>query len=81
MNSKIGTICETYFVSMLSHQHKLHYVERGNFLIDEKFTVEIGGQNKGFKQIKDIPNSFLAIDDIEIGDGGKIPLWLFGVLY
>jgi hypothetical protein len=25
--------------------------------------------------------SFLACDDIEIGFGAKIPLWLFGFLY
>jgi predicted AAA+ superfamily ATPase len=80
-NQDIGTVRETYFASMLSSGHKLHYVERGDFLIDEKFTVEIGGANKGFKQIADIPNSFLACDDIEIGFGAKIPLWLFGFLY
>jgi len=51
--------------------------KRGDFLIDEKFTVEIGGANKSFKQIA----TFLALDDIKIGFGGKIPLWLFGFLY
>jgi predicted AAA+ superfamily ATPase len=80
-NQDIGTVRETYFASMLSSGHKLHYIERGDFLIDEKFTVEIGGANKGFKQIANIPNSFLACDDIEIGFGAKIPLWLFGFLY
>ncbi len=48
-------------------------------MIDNLF--EIGGRNKGFEQIKGIPNSYLAIDDIEIGIGKKIPLWLFGFLY
>jgi predicted AAA+ superfamily ATPase len=80
-NQDIGTVRETYFASMLSSGHKLHYIERGDFLIDEKFTVEIGGANKGFKQIANIPNSFLACDDIEIGFEAKIPLWLFGFLY
>jgi len=32
-------------------------------------------------QIADIPESFVAADDIEIGTGNKIPLWLFGFLY
>ncbi len=77
----IGTIRETYFASMLSSGHRIHYVDRGDFLIDEKFTVEVGGENKSFKQIKDMPNSFLALDDIELGFGAKIPLWLFGFLY
>jgi predicted AAA+ superfamily ATPase len=80
-NQEIGTIRETYFVSMLSSGHRVHYVEKGDFLIDEKFTVEVGGANKSFKQIKDIPNSFLALDDMEIGFRGKIPLWLVGFLY
>jgi len=81
INSNIGTVRETFFVSMLYKQHTLNYVTKGDFLIDEKFTVEIGGRNKNFKQIKDMPNSFLALDDIEIGFRGKIPLWLFGFLY
>jgi len=80
-NQEIGTIRESFFISMVSSQHRIHYVEKGDFLIDEKFTVEVGGANKSFKQIKDIPNSFLALDDMEIGFGGKIPLWLFGFLY
>jgi len=80
-NQEVGTVRESYFVSMLSSGHRVHYVEKGDFLIDEKFTVEVGGANKSFKQIKDIPNSFLALDDMEIGFGGKIPLWLFGFLY
>jgi hypothetical protein len=40
----------------------------------------VGGKNKSFSQVKGIDNSFLAVDDIETGIGGKIPLWLFGVI-
>ena len=59
------------------------FVRRGGefIVIDEKFTVEVGGANKSFKQIANILDSFLALDDMEIGFGGKIPLWLFGFLY
>jgi len=81
MNSETGTIRETFFVSMMHYQYTLHYVEKGDLLIDEKFTVEIGGKNKSFKQIQEIPSSFLALDDIETGIDKKIPLWLFGFLY
>jgi len=59
----------------------LSYPTKGDFLVNEKFTFEIGGKNKSFKQIKDISNSFVVADDIEIGSGNKIPLWLFGFLY
>ena len=39
------------------------------------------GPKKSFNQIKDVENSFLAIDGVEFGRGNKIPLWLFGFLY
>lgn len=51
------------------------------FLIDNLHTIEVGGHRKSFEQIKDMDNSYLAVDDIEIGNGKKIPLWLFGFLY
>ena len=79
-SSDIGTKRETYFASMISYNHSLNYISSGDFLVDEKFTIEIGGKNKDFQQIKDIPNSFIVADDIEIGFGKKIPLWLFGFL-
>ncbi|MBF0266385.1 MAG: ATP-binding protein [Gammaproteobacteria bacterium] len=81
LNSDIGTIRETLFAAMLSPKHSLYYVLHGDFLIDEKYTVEIGGKNKSFEQIKHIPDAFLVIDDIEYGFGNKIPLWIFGFLY
>ena len=81
ISKDIGTLRETYFVSNVCTKHKLHYLDKGDFLIDEKYTVEIGGKNKGFEQIKDLPNSYVVSDDIEVGFGNKIPLWLFGFLY
>ena len=62
-------------------QHKIEIPKKGDFLVDDKYIFEIGGRNKRFKQIKDLPNSFIVADDIEIGFGNKIPLWLFGFLY
>ena len=80
-NQEIGTIRETFFNSQLRYNHKLHYPKIGDFLVDERYIFEIGGKSKGFKQIKDVENSFVVSDDIEIGFGNKIPLWLFGFLY
>jgi hypothetical protein len=31
--------------------------------------------------VKDVPDSYIAVDDIEIGHHNRIPLWLFGFLY
>lgn len=80
-SSDIGTLRETYFASQVSFNHSIYYVKNGDFLIDEKYTIEIGGKNKSFAQIKDIANSFVVADEIEVGFGNKIPLWLFGFLY
>ena len=57
------------------------YPTKGDFLMDGRWLFEVGGVAKSFGQIKDEPDSFLAIDDIEIGRGNKIPLWMFGLLY
>ncbi len=80
-NSKKGTIRETFFANQVSQKSHLAISKQGDFTIDNKFRVEIGGKNKSFKQIKDIPNSFVVADDIEVGFDRKIPLWLFGFLY
>ncbi len=77
---EIGTVREVFFMSMIGEEH-LEVPKKGDFLIDNKYIVEVGGANKGFKQIKDLENSYVIADDIEIGSGNKIPLWLFGFLY
>lgn len=87
-----GTIRETFFVNQLQNYFNLHKnrsfldeqllaSKQGDFFIDSKYTVEVGGKNKSFKQIKDLPDSYVVSDDIEFGLGNKIPLWLFGFLY
>ncbi len=78
---EVGTIREEFFLNMLSLKHKLLYPKQGDFLVDEKYTFEIGGKDKSFKQIKDMCDSFVAADNIEVGFGKKVPLWLFGFLY
>jgi len=87
---EIGNVRETFFMNQLSNyymtQHSLgnkgiFSASKGDFYLEQKYLCEVGGKNKTFKQIKDEPNSFLACDDIEIGFGNKIPLWLFGFLY
>ena len=76
-----GTVREVFFASMLVGKHEMSIPKKGDFFVDDTYTFEVGGKNKSFKQIKDLPNSFVIADDIEIGSGNKIPLWLFGFLY
>lgn len=79
--AEIGNMRETFFLNMTGAFHKVSSPEHGDFLVDGKYVFEIGGKNKDFSQIRDIRNSFLAVDNIEIGIGNKIPLWVFGLLY
>ena len=80
-DADIGTARETFFMNQVGSVCSLTYPKHGDFLVDGKYLFEIGGKGKGFSQIKDIPDSFVAADDIETGYGNKIPLWLFGFLY
>jgi len=80
-DANIGTIRETFFLSMLDTNYKITAPKKGDFLVDDKYLFEIGGKSKSFKQIKDIEDSFVVADDIEVGFEGKIPLWLFGFMY
>lgn len=77
-----GTKRETFFLNQLkSAGYTVLYPKQADFIVNNKFLFEVGGKNKNFNQIKDIPDSYLAIDDEEIGRGNRIPLWMFGMLY
>lgn len=79
--NEIGTVRETFVASMLAPNHKLAEPPAGDLMVDERLLFEIGGKNKNFSQIADIPDSYVIADDIETGLGNKIPLWLMGFLY
>lgn len=76
-----GNLRETFFANQLKQNHTITYTDLGDFLVDNKYTFEIGGKSKNNKQIKNTSNSFIAADDIEYGFENKIPLWMFGFLY
>jgi predicted AAA+ superfamily ATPase len=80
-NNDTGTNREIFFANQLSQMHTVNYSKIGDFIVDKKYIFEIGGKNKSFKQIKDIENSFVVSDNIEVGFDNKIPLWLLGFLY
>ena len=76
-----GTLRETFFFNQLSQAHEVRYPKVGDFLVDRRFLFEVGGKNKTFDQIKDVPDSYLAVDETETGHKNRIPLWMFGLLY
>lgn len=89
-NADIGTQREAFFVNQvksasynepsLMDEHIL-LPTQGDFLLQNRYTVEIGGKKKSFEQVKDVDNAFVVADDIEVGFANKMPLWLFGFLY
>ena len=77
----IGVSRETFFYSQVSKSHCVTYTGVGDFVVDGRWTFEVGGKGKGFSQISDVPDSFVVNDGVTVGRGNKIPLWLFGFLY
>ncbi|MCX6075502.1 MAG: AAA family ATPase [Campylobacterales bacterium] len=81
-SSDIGTIRESFFASLLENAlYEIQVSKKGDFIVNDTYTFEIGGKSKKYNQIKNLENSFIVADDIEVGFGNKIPLWLFGFLY
>ena len=79
---KIGTIRECFVANQLSTSHTVEYGKaQGDFKIDGKITIEVGGKDKSFDQIANIPDSYILADSMEFPIGKKLPLWLVGFLY
>jgi len=76
-----GTLRETFFMNQITVNHKVSAPKAGDFLVNDIYTFEVGGKNKTQKQIAGIENAYTVIADIEYGQGNRIPLWMFGLLY
>lgn len=77
-----GTVRECFVVNQLAVAHTVEYGKaQGDFKIDGRITIEVGGKDKSFEQIADIPDSYILADSIEFPIGKKLPLWLAGFLY
>ena len=76
-----GSIRESYFVSQVGLSHQVHFFDKGDFIVDDKFVFEVGGASKTDKQLQNNDYGYVVADNIEIGFDNKIPLWLFGFLY
>lgn len=76
-----GNLRETFMLSQLRVNHRVHHPQSGDFMVDEKYIFEVGGRSKTKKQIIGIEQAFVVSDDLEYPTAGRIPLWLFGFLY
>ena len=80
-NVEIGTVRETFFFNQTRSLFPVTVSPISDFLIDGKYTFEVGGKKKKQRQLQNIENGFVVKDDIETGYGNIIPLWMFGMLY
>jgi len=79
-NSNSGNIRETFFLNQLRLKYDVIVSPVADFRIDD-YTFEVGGKNKGLKQIQGLDNAFVVKDSIELGYLNTIPLWQFGLTY
>lgn len=79
-NANRGNIRETFFINQCRVHYQIVSSNVADFKIEDK-DFEVGGKNKGLKQIKTAENGFLVKDDIESGFFNTIPLWYFGLMY
>ena len=71
----------TFFFNQTNAVSTVTAPEHGDFFVGNRFIFEVGGKGKTQRQLQGRPDSFLALDDIEVGMGNQVPLWLFGFLY
>ncbi len=79
-NPNIGNLRETFFYNQMRLDYDVISSRISDFRIGD-MTFEIGGKNKGQKQIKEADNGFVVKDDIEYKYGNVIPLFMFGLTY
>jgi len=77
----MGNIRETFFFNQMSMSHSVTWSDKTDFVVELKYNFEIGGKNKTRKQLKNVPEGYLALDNIEVGFDRQIPLWIFGLTY
>jgi hypothetical protein len=77
----VGTARETFFANQLQKNHLVNSSKTADFIVDNTYLFEIGGSTKGKQQLKNEKNSYLGLDNLELGFNNVIPLWMFGMLY
>lgn len=76
----IGNLRETFFYNQMRVDYDVLSSKVSDFRIDD-LVFEIGGKNKGQRQIRDVEKGYVVKDDIEYRHGNIIPLFLFGLTY
>ena len=75
-----GTLRETFFYNQMRVRNSVSASRQSDFVVNGH-TFEVGGAQKGKRQIEGIANGHIVRDDIESGHGIIHPLWHFGMNY
>ena len=76
----IGNVRETFFYNQAKVKNDVTSSRISDFRIGD-CTFEVGGKNKGNKQLEGASKGIVVKDDIEYGHGNIVPLWAFGLNY
>lgn len=76
----IGSIRETFFYNQMRVNNDIVSSKTADFKIGRNI-FEVGGANKGQRQLEGNPDGFVVKDDIEYGHGNVLPIWHFGLNY
>ncbi len=75
-----GSIRETFFYNQMRVNNDVVASKVTDFRIGDRI-FEVGGANKGVKQLEGDLNGMVVRDDIEYGHARYVPLWQFGLNY
>lgn len=76
-----GVIRELFVIGNLQNaNYHVFFADKGDIECNDVI-FEIGGKNKSYEQLQDVPNGYLVKDEILTGSPKTIPLYLFGFLY
>lgn len=76
----VGNMRETFFYNQMRVNNDVISSRQSDFVIGN-YTFEVGGMNKGKRQIENLEDAYVVKDDIEFAQGNIIPLWAFGLNY
>lgn len=78
--TNIGSIRETFFYNQMRVNNEVLSSKVADFKIGDNI-FEVGGSNKGQRQLEGNPNGYVVKDNIEYGHANILPLWHFGLNY
>ncbi len=65
------------YAKTIQSNHSVEYgKQKGDFVVDGKYTIEVGGASKTNKQIAGVPNAYILADDMEFPYGCSFYQWV-----